>query len=154
MGFTEYVFNRYTGNPPDDKPATAGYIDLGWLPPITDIDDLMGVFWGNNAKESDRSKRGKLCQARMIASQQALAAILNSAMPGGAPLPDGYSPDEIASILASGKIGDVRTLNTALTKYNEGGDPYALDPSLPPTYRADPKHAKEVANIPFADCPK
>jgi len=154
MGFTEYVFNKYTGNPPDDNESTPGYIDLGWKL-VESIEDLMGIFWANNAKESDGGKRDKLCQARIIASQQALAAILNSAMPGGAPLPADYSPSKIADILALENgytIDDIKTLNTELTKYNEAGDSYALDPSLPPTYRADPKHAKEVANITFADC--
>ena len=72
LGFTEYVFNRYTGNPPDDDASTSGYIDLGWLPPITNISDLMGVFWANTAKNSNGSKRDALCQAKVQASWQAM----------------------------------------------------------------------------------
>jgi hypothetical protein len=151
MGFTEYVFNRYTGNPPDDDETTDGYIDLGWKQ-VNNIEDLMGIFWANNARESDGDKRDKLCQAKEIASQQALAAILNSAMPGGAPLPEGYSLDDIVEILGGSNINDIKTLNTDLTAFNEGGETIALDPSLPPTYRADPENARYVANIPFADC--
>jgi hypothetical protein len=116
------------------------------------MSELMGIFWANNAKESNNHKRNALCQARMIASQQALAAILNSAMPGGAPLPPGYNETEIADKLASEDIDAIKTLNDVLTTYNEGGDPFALDSSLPPTGRANPQGAKGIADIPFADC--
>ncbi|WP_394573316.1 hypothetical protein [Dehalogenimonas etheniformans] len=150
LWFTEYIFDTYTGDMVADD--NLGSIDLGWLPPITNIDDLMGVFWGNNAKNSDGSKRDALCQARMIASQQALAAILNSVTPGGAPLPAGYSAAEIAAILYGDDITAINTLNSVLDTYNNSGDDVAFDPSLPPTQRATPGAAKDTANIPFADC--
>ena len=151
LDFTTYVFNRYTGNPDDDNPATPGYIDLGWRQ-ITNINDLMGIFWANNAKNSDGSPRSDLCKARETASNQALAAILNSAMPGGAPLPAGYNLAQIAAILGGTNVVAIGDLNDDLTDYNEGGDLEALDPSLPPTGSANPQMAKAIANIGFADC--
>jgi uncharacterized repeat protein (TIGR01451 family) len=141
LGFTTYIFENYLGS----------HIDLGWRQ-ITNINDLMGIFWANNAKNTDGSQREPLCKARETASNQALAAILNSAMPGGAPLPAGYSLSQIAAILAGTDISLIQTLNTKLTAFNEGGEPIALDPSLPPTGKAEPTAAKAIANIGFADC--
>jgi len=152
LEFTTYVFNKYTGNPPDGNESTPGYIDLGWLPPITNINDLMGVFWANNAKNSDGSKRDALCQAREIASNQALAAILNSSIPGGKALPAGYSLTQIASILHGNNITAIQTLNSVLDAYNNSGEDVAFDSSLPPTGHANPQGAKSIAHIPFADC--
>jgi hypothetical protein len=158
LEFTTYVFNTYTGNPPDGNSSTPGYIDLGWLPPITNISDLMGVFWANNAKNSNGSDRDPnkklqpICQARETASNQALAAILNSAVPGGKALPAGYSLTQIASILHGNNITAIQQLNTDLTAFNQSGDTVAFNGSLPPTGRANPQGAKNTANIPFADC--
>ena len=164
LDFTTYVFNKYTGNPPDGNESTPGYIDLGWLPPITNINDLMGVFWANNAKNSNGSARDPnkklepLCQARETASNQALAAILNSSIPGGAALPAGYNLSQIASILHGNNITAIQKLNSDLDTFNNSGEGFAFDSSLPPTGRANPNDpktytgAKNIANIPFADC--
>ena len=144
LDFTTYVFENYLGS----------NIYLGFPSEnITNMNDLMGVFWANNARNSDRSRRDALCQAKIIAANQALAAVLNSAMPGGAPLPAGYSLAEIQSILSGSDIEAIQMLNNDLTAFNESGDNFALDPSLPPTGPADPREAKNIANIPFADCP-
>ncbi|WP_159071189.1 DUF7507 domain-containing protein, partial [Coprothermobacter proteolyticus] len=138
--FTKYVFENYAGS----------YIDLGWKK-IANIEDLMGMFWANNAKKSDGKKRSQLDQARMIASQQAIAAVLNSSMPGGAPLPGGLTPAAIATIMGGSDIQAIRALGSTLGSYNESGDGFALDPSLPPTGKATPSLSKQIANIPFAD---
>jgi len=138
--FTKYVFENYAGS----------YIDLGWKK-IANIEDLMGMFWANNAKKSDGKKRSQLDQARMIASQQAIAAVLNSSMPGGAPLPGGLTPAAIATIMGGCDIQAIRALGSTLGSYNESGDGFALDPSLPPTGKATPNLSKQIANIPFAD---
>jgi hypothetical protein len=87
----------------------------------------------------------------MIAGQQALAAILNSSMPGGAPLPAGCDLTTIANTLAGTDINAIKTLGSVLGAYNQSGDTFALDPSLPPTGRANPIDARKIANIPFAD---
>ncbi|KTB48963.1 hypothetical protein DEALK_18100 [Dehalogenimonas alkenigignens] len=149
LDFTEMIFDNYTGDEVDND--NVGFIDLGWRQ-ITNINDLMGVFWANNAKNSDGSNRSALCQARIIASNQALAALLNAAMPGGAPLPAGYSPAEIAAILGGTDIPAIKMLGSVLGAYNEDGDDVALDPILGSTGKANPQQAKALANIGFADC--
>jgi len=138
--FTEYVFKNYAGS----------YIDLGWKE-ITNIEDLMGMFWANNAKKSDGTKRSQLDQARMMASQQAIAAVLNSSMPGGAPLPGGLTPAAIATIMGGTDVKAIKALGSTLGSYNESGDGFALDPSLLPTGKATPNLSRQIANIPFAD---
>jgi hypothetical protein len=88
LDFTTYVFTHFT--PPDADNST-GYINLGYplaggnTANVTDMHKLMGIFWANNAKNSDSLKRTQLGQARETTANQALAAILNSAMPGGKP---------------------------------------------------------------------
>jgi len=89
--------------------------------------------------------------AREIAANQALATILNSAMPGGKPLPAGYSLSSIASTLGGSNIPAIKTLSSDLDKFNNSGDNIAFDPNLQPTGKADPKGAKAIANIAFAD---
>jgi len=144
FNFTKFIFEEYAGS----------YIDLGWLdPPITTMEQLMGVFWANNANNSDGTKRDALCQTKIIASQQALAAILNSYMPGGAPLPAGYGLADIITILSGGDINAIRMLNSVLGAFNEGGDDVALDPGLPPTGPATPQISKEEADTTYANCP-
>lgn len=140
LAFTSTVFETYAGS----------HIDLGWKN-ITTINQLMGIFWANVAKKSDGKKRTALDQARMIASQQAIAAILNSSMPGGSPLPSGFTLDVIRTTLAGTDINAIKSLGSLLATYNESGDSFALDPSLPPTGRATPKAARDIADIPFAD---
>jgi hypothetical protein len=140
LWFTNYVFENYLG----------GYICLGYKE-VDSMSDLMGIMWANKAKESDRTQRSPLCKAKQKAAFQAIPAILNDGMPGGAPLPDSLTPGDIASILCGDDISAINDLATTLDEYNNLGDDQALDPSLPPTGKADPKGAKEVANIPFAD---
>ena len=113
----------------------------------------MGIFWANNAKNSNGDKRSAIGQARETAANQALAAILNAAMPGGKPLPAGYSLTEIRNILSGTDINAIKALNSALDAFNNSGDNIALDPSLPPTGKADPQGAKGIADIPWADSP-
>jgi len=139
--FTENVFDVYLG----------GNIDLGWRQ-IDSIEKLMGIFWANVAKESDGSKRKALCKARVQASWQAIAAILNSSMPGGAPLPSGVTLESIKNTLGGTNVGAIKALASQLDDYNMSGDDVALDPSLLPTGKADPNGARDIANIPFADC--
>jgi hypothetical protein len=56
-------------------------IDLGWPTPITNMNDLMGVFWADTAKNSDNSDRSELCQWKEKCAFQALAAVLNDYTP-------------------------------------------------------------------------
>jgi hypothetical protein len=157
LDFTTYIFNTYL----------PGGINLGYplkvgapfpdTANVTTINQLMSIFWANNAKNDDGKKRSAIGQARETAANQALAAILNSAMPGGAPLPTfNGSPLTIASIaniLTNGTIAQIKALNSALDAFNNSGDDIALDPSLPATGKADPQGAKAIADIPWADSP-
>jgi len=142
LDFTEYVFFDYLG----------GYIDLGWKE-IDSMEKMMGIFWANIAKNSDGSKRKAPCNAKVQASWQAMAAILNSSMPGGAPLPSGVTLESIRDTLSSNSVGTIKALASQLDDYNMSGDDIALDESLPPTGKADPNGARDIAYIPFADCP-
>ncbi len=139
LEFTTYVFENYTN----------GSIDLGWKN-ITSMEEMMGIFWADVPRNSDGSKRDNLCKAKLQVSWQATAAILNDAMPGGAPLP--VSLEEIQSILSGDNINDIRALGRLLDEYNNSGDNIALDPILPPTGRADPNGARDIADYAFADC--
>ena len=116
-------------------------IDLGWIPPCVSIKDVMGVFW------MSKSGQSPLCQARLDASHQALAAILNSRLINGAPLPNGYDETEIAEILRCGTIEDIREMAGVLEAQNSGpGDTLALEEEdVPP---ANPKGAKAIAVAP------
>ena len=138
---TTYVFNNYLGS----------NINIGWKN-ITNIEDLMGIFWASPAKNSDRSKRSPLCQAKEIAAFQAVAAFLNSSMPNGTPLPDGVDLAYIQATLSGDDIDDIRALGETLDQYNNSGDRYPLASDVP-IGKANPKGARAIANIGFADCP-
>jgi len=142
LNFTTYVFTNYTGS----------CIDLGWRN-VTSMDEMMGIFWANVAKNSTGAKRGELCKVRVKTSWQAIAAILNSNMPGGASLPGGVTLESIKNTLGGTNVSAIKALASQLDTYNNSGDGVALDPSLPPTGKADPKGARDIADIPFADCP-
>ena len=141
LEFTTLVFTDYAGN----------NIDLGWKN-ITSIEQMMGIFWADVAKNSGGSKRNNLCKAKLQVSWQAIAAILNSSMPGGETLPAGITPESIANTLEFGTTKEIRALGVQLDTYNNSGDDQALDPGLPSTGRADPNGARDIADIPFADC--
>jgi len=138
LNFTTYVFDNYLGS-----------INIGWKD-ITNMDDLMGVFWASPAKNADGSKRSKLCQAKEQAAFQAVAAILNSALSNSAPLPVPLAT--IQSTLSGTDRNAIRALQATLDTYNNSGETIALT-GVPTTGHADPQAAKTIANIPFADCP-
>jgi len=113
--------------------------------------EYMALMWAKQSHNSDGTKRTQLDSARIHTAHQALAAIMNYYMPGGAPLPDGITLESIAATLSSNNITAIRDLGSDLAEYNESGDDEALDPDLPPTGRvyddniADPQGAKLVA---------
>ena len=144
LDFTTYIFDNHLGEPPS--------IDLGWKQ-VDSMSDMMGIFWANVAKNSDGSKRNALCKARVQASWQAMAAILNSSMPGGSPLPGGVTLGSIKDTLGGTDVGAIKALALQLDTYNKSGDDVALDPNLLPTGNADPNGARDIADIPFANCP-
>jgi hypothetical protein len=116
---------------------------------VTDNCTYMALMWANQANNSDGGKREKIDQARIHTAHQALAAIMNSYMPGGAPLPDGITLTSIANNLTNGTEKEIRDLGSALANYNESHEDVAFDPSLPPTGKvsgniADPQGGRLV----------
>jgi len=131
--YAAHVFDEHLG----------GYIDLGWTD-INDTNELMAIFWAQNAFNSDGSRRNKLCQTTIICAQQALAAILNSGLDNGEPLPK--TLQEIADTLGGTDVNAIQDLHYELAAYNEGGDGVAIidnDGTL--VAPADPKLAKQWA---------
>ena len=126
---------------------------------ITSICRYMGLMWSDQSKSSNRAMRTNIDNARIHTAHQALAAIMNSYMPGGAPLPAGITLESIATTLSSNNITAIRNLGSALANYNESGDDIALDPSMPPTGKtnnADPQGARLAGAtcIPYWDTPR
>jgi uncharacterized repeat protein (TIGR01451 family) len=147
LDYTTHVFEDHLG----------GTIDLGWKQ-VTTIEDLMGMFWANTAKESDNTKRDSVCQAQVIGSFQLLAAILNTGLDNGAPVPiDAVTGDDLITAmqnaLAAGDRAEILRLSGLLDAYNNSGDDIAIvDDDGTPIGSADPRRAKGIANIAFADC--
>ncbi len=149
-GFWQTHFDYTTHVFDSPNHLNGGPIDLGWVV-LTDPGDVFGLFWANTARNSDGSRRSSLCQARMIASFQAVAAILNSALDNGAPLP--VTLAQIAAILGGNDITAIRNLGTQLGAYNNSGDTVAIiDTDGTLAGRADPKAAKAIADIAAVDC--
>jgi uncharacterized Zn-binding protein involved in type VI secretion len=126
---------------------------------ITGVCRYMGLMWSDQSKSSNRAMRTNIDNARIHTARQALAAIMNSYMPGGAPLPAGITLESIATTLSSNNITAIRNLGSALANYNESGDDIALDPSMPPTGKtnnADPQGARleGAPCIPYWDTPR
>jgi hypothetical protein len=147
IDYTTHIFEDHLG----------GSIDLGWKQ-IDNVEDLMGIFWANKAKESDGSKRSQVCQAQMVGSFQLLAAILNTGLDNGAAVPiDSVTGLDLITAmqnaLAAGDRHEILRLAGLLDAYNNSGDDVAiidLDGTL--IGNADPRDARAIANIAFADC--
>jgi uncharacterized repeat protein (TIGR01451 family) len=126
------------------------YIDLGWKT-LNTPEDVFGMLWADKAKNSDGSRRDKLCQARVIASYQVVAAILNSGLSNGAPLP--VSLSYIQDTLKGKNIDAIRALGETLDAYNNSGDDIAIVDNDGYTVKpADPGEAKTSANLAIANC--
>ena len=114
---------------------------------VSDNCTYMALMWAKQTHNSDGGKREKIDAARVHTAHQALAAIMNYYMPGGAPLPSGITLASIADTLTNGNIKQIRDLGSALAEYNESGDDEALDPSMPPTGKtnnADPQGGRLI----------
>jgi hypothetical protein len=132
--YTQTVFDRI------------GPIDLGWKM-LNDYGDVFGIFWANIARESDKSKRDPACHAQMIGSFQLLAAILNTGIPNGAN--PGSLISDMQTALSNCDTDEILRLAGELDAFNNSGDDIEIEEYVPP---ADPKCAKDLADIPFADC--
>jgi hypothetical protein len=139
--YTEHVFTVHCG----------GSISLGWIPPITDINDVLGVLFANPAQTSGGVKRDALCQARVIASRQAVVALLNNCLDNGAILPK--TPEQIAAILAGINKNNINKLNGLLDKYNNSGDDIAIiDDDGFLFGNATPRDCAAMARVGVVDC--
>ncbi|HET9346545.1 MAG TPA: hypothetical protein VFO05_12675 [Candidatus Limnocylindrales bacterium] len=147
VSYTTHVFEDHLG----------GTIDLGWKI-LDDPSEVFGMFWANNAKESDGSRRSKVCQAQVQGSFQLLAAILNTGLDNGAAVPiDPVTGDDLITAmrdaLAAGNRQEILRLAALLDAYNNSGDDIAIidnDGFL--VGKADPKLAKQIADLTIADC--
>lgn len=99
-------------------------IDLGWvlIPNNADgLSKLYGVFRTHDDKKGcSFIKDSDLCQARIQASVQALAAILTSRLSNGASLP--ISETDIANTLAGCNVDAINTLAGLLDTFNNMND--------------------------------
>jgi uncharacterized repeat protein (TIGR01451 family) len=149
-GFWKTHYNYTAHILADNIPDCLGEpcIDLGWIQ-VCNMDEVCAVFWANNTRNSDGSKRSRLCQARMHASFHALAAIFNNCMPSGGGIP--VAPADIAATLGGTNVRAIKDLASILAAYNESGDGIAIiDPWGPPG-SATPSDCKSV-DMSFADC--
>ena len=118
--------------------------------------DVMGIFWANNAQNSDGKKRSALCQARITMAKQLLGAILNQSFGNAKPLPQVGTVDLITAALIAmdnGNAAAVRSIGTLLDDYNNSGDETdILIPGSLTIGKADPKAARDLANLSKGDC--
>ncbi|HET8944817.1 MAG TPA: hypothetical protein VFO59_08560, partial [Dehalococcoidia bacterium] len=148
LDYTCHVFEDHLG----------GTINLGWKT-LDTCAEVFGMFWANNARESDGTRRTKICQAQVIGSFQLLAAILNTGLDNGAVVP--IDPKTGLSIitamqnaLAAGDFQEIKRLGGLLDAYNNSGDDIAIiDDDGTLQGRANPKGAKAIAAYTIADCP-
>jgi hypothetical protein len=110
------------------------------------VDDVMGGFWSNIAKETDGTKRSKLDQARMQLAQQLLAAILNNQLFGSSPS-GSISIDAAKDAFCTGDLAAVKAAASAMAAFNEGGDSGEFTPGG----SADAKDARAIADLQFWD---
>ena len=113
---------------------------------LLQVDDVMGGFWSNIAKQTDGDKRSKLDQARMQLAQQLLAAILNNQLFGSAPSGT-ISIEDARDAFCTGDLAAVKAAASAMAAFNEGGDSGEFTPGG----SADAKHAREIADLAFWD---
>jgi uncharacterized repeat protein (TIGR01451 family) len=130
-----------------------GSIDLGWIT-LNSVQDVLGVLYADTSKNSDGSKRSKMCQACVIASKQLVGALLNSGLDNAAPVPTATIDQLIAALAAHTNRNLILSLGTALENYNSSGDPVEIIDSHNVTPgKATPKDAAAYADVSVADCP-
>ena len=136
--YTSHVFTYHLG----------ASIDLGWVQ-LNSVDDIEGMLWADVAKDSTGAKRDELCQARVIASKQAVAAILNSSLENGAPMP--VSLSEIASTLGGTDIAAIQALGEKLDQYNNSGDGVEIAESDGAAYMSATPQVGKSVDVSIAD---
>jgi uncharacterized surface anchored protein len=131
--FTKHVFDVHLG----------GSIDLGWRV-LDSYEDLFGMFWANNAWDSNGVMRSKLCKAKVIGSFHLTAAILNTGLGNGAPVPiDPVTGDDLITAMQNALSGDdseeILRIKDLLDEYNNSGTEVEIvDDDGYPVLPADP----------------
>jgi hypothetical protein len=97
---------------------------------INSVCRYMGLMWSDQSKDYNGRARYAIDVLRIHLAHQALAAIMNSLMPGGAPLPGGLTLASIAAILSSNDSAAMNMTASMLDTYNGSGEGVPLDPSL------------------------
>jgi hypothetical protein len=120
--------------------------------PVTSVmepgsNQLMGGFWSDVAKESDKENRSALDQARMQLLQQLLAAELNASAFGSIPIGGSGKFDEWEGVLCGTDKAAILMAVEQATWFNESGDSGTFTPGT----SAKRKYAKKIADIPFWD---
>jgi hypothetical protein len=143
--YTEHVFEVHMG----------GEMRIGCEDDVlTTIEQVLGVLYANNAKNTDGKFRTPDCQAFAIASKQVVVALLNNSLSNGAPLP--YTVEQIQTIMCTGTKEEILALSYALDEYNNSGDDYAIeepgDHNINPTNPATPQQCRDDAALGAADC--
>lgn len=132
-------------------------IDLGWKT-LVNCEDVFGIFWSSPAKQTNGSKRPALCQTKLHASWQLMAAILNEGLDNGETIPNdpvsGLPADDALRLALQGTDrAKITRLAGLLGGYNESGDDVAIEDAdgavIPP---ADPNGAKAVADLTIGNC--
>jgi hypothetical protein len=112
--------------------------------PLT-VEEVMGGFWSNIAKQTDGDKRTKLDQARMQLAQQLLAAILNNQLFGSSP--SGITIEQAKAAFCGSDISAIKAAASAMAAFNESGDAGLFTPGG----SADAKHARAIADREYWD---
>lgn len=152
-GYTCHVFEDHLGSS----------VNLGWKV-LTNCEQVFGLFWADPAKDPATGKnRDQTCKTGLHASQQLLAAILNSALTNGATPPAGLINSAIAALSACADNNATTTCNRnlltnlagQLAAYNESGDTVAIvDQDGATIPHADPRGMRDVADYSIGSCPK
>ncbi|HSB57562.1 MAG TPA: hypothetical protein VLD38_07130, partial [Nitrosopumilaceae archaeon] len=114
----------------------------------TDAQALGGMY-ASIPKNTDKSQRSDLDQARMRLAQQLVGAILNNlafgSVPGGS-----ISIDDAKAAFCSDNIGDINAAQSAMGAFNSSGDAIPFPPGFVNS-NATPQAAKAFANVAFWD---
>lgn len=151
------------GTSPLGVDSGSGAFPNGWLKlsaggkfTLKSVNDVMGIFWANNAQNSSGKKRSTICQARITTGKQLLGAILNQGFGNAKPLPQVGGVDLITAALSamdSSNAADIRAFGALLDEYNNGGDSTTIViPGSLTIGKADPTAARTLARIAAGDC--
>jgi internalin A len=115
-------------------------MNLGWshANPLSDLKDVMGMLQSNPAHNSKKTKRNARSQAIIKTSYQLVAAIFNTRLPHGAPVPTDpvthldlitAARNAMAGPYGAGSTAEILRLGDLLETYNSSGD--AIDTGDP-----------------------